>query len=58
MDDSQLRAHLGRAGRDFVERQFRWEGHAEGLERVYEQVLRFPGRVASAGRALALSVEG
>ncbi|HEX8218868.1 MAG TPA: TIGR03087 family PEP-CTERM/XrtA system glycosyltransferase [Chloroflexia bacterium] len=58
MDDASLRAQLGRAGRDFVERQFRWEGHAEGLERLYEQVLKSHGRVASAGHALALPVEG
>lgn len=58
MDDAHLRAQLGKAGRDFVERQFRWEGHAEGLERLYEQLLKSHDRVANAGQALALSVEG
>lgn len=55
LDDTQLRAHMGKAGRDFVERHFQWEAHAEGLERVYEQVLRSHGKITGAGPSAALS---
>lgn len=39
LEDAQLREQLGNVGRGFVQRQFRWEGHAEELVRVYRDVI-------------------
>ncbi|MDQ5823226.1 MAG: glycosyltransferase [Chloroflexota bacterium] len=39
LDDPQGRACLGHAGRQFVERQFQWERHAEQLTTIYERLL-------------------
>jgi glycosyltransferase involved in cell wall biosynthesis len=39
LDDPQGRACLGHAGRQFVERQFQWERHAEQLVAIYERLL-------------------
>lgn len=40
LDDAPLRAELGRAGREYVARHFRWEQHAQQLVEVYETVRR------------------
>jgi glycosyltransferase involved in cell wall biosynthesis len=37
--DAGLRAEMGRAGRSFVERQYRWEENAAQMERLYRHLL-------------------
>ena len=36
LDDAALRARLGTAGRAFVEDHFRWEGHGQALDAIYQ----------------------
>jgi glycosyltransferase involved in cell wall biosynthesis len=40
LDDAQLRARLGAAGRALAVERYSWEGAARGYERVYELALR------------------
>jgi glycosyltransferase involved in cell wall biosynthesis len=37
--DASLRAQLGRAGRAFVERRYRWEANVAQMERLYRRLL-------------------
>jgi glycosyltransferase involved in cell wall biosynthesis len=39
LDDDELRASIGRAGRAFAERSFSWARSAQKLQRFYERVL-------------------
>ncbi|MBI3105856.1 MAG: glycosyltransferase family 4 protein [Candidatus Rokubacteria bacterium] len=51
LEDSGLRARLGAAGRERVDRSFRWEGCVDGTRRVYERALEAWRRRGGKGTA-------
>jgi glycosyltransferase involved in cell wall biosynthesis len=47
LDDPELRARLGHAGRALVERRFTWERHVQQLVELYERLVAGERRLES-----------
>jgi glycosyltransferase involved in cell wall biosynthesis len=49
-DDREYAQGLGSAARDYVERNYSWDGAAERLERIYERVVTPPAAAVGVRR--------